>query len=303
MNISILVLAKNEAHNIVRCLQSIFDQKVDQEYEVVLIDSGSADGTVEKARRFRVRIVEIPAERFHHAKTRNYGAEVAQGDVLVYLAADAYPVSGGWLEALVSDLSDPAVGAVYGRQLPKPGSKAERQYALGTLYGASRIIKEQRARERLGYRYYHFSTVNAAIRRDVWEKTRFPSDLKVFEDIGIAKRILDGGWKIVYEPRASVYHSHDYSPGILFRRYFDIGVVHRRLGFCDEAHRGSIERDGWRILKQKLALLHERNGLRQFAVNGFYDFVKYSGIVLGRNEQMIPLGIKRRLSRFRLFDQ
>ena len=113
---------------------------------------------------------------------------------------------------MIANFDDPAVGAVYGRQLPKPGSSLEREDALDALYGEQRIVKDPAHRNGLGYRFYHFSDVNAAIRRSVWEAARFPEDLKVFEDMGIAKRILDAGWKIVYEPEAlclSLPQSHD----------------------------------------------------------------------------------------------
>lgn len=298
---SILILAKNEAANIERCLENIFSQDTGCGYETLLIDSGSTDGTLEKARKFPVRIVQIPPEQFHHAKTRNYAAEIAQGNILVYLAADAFPASENWLEAMAGNFDEPTVGAVYGRQIPKPGSRAERRQALETLYGESRIVKEPGRRADLGYRYYHLSTVNAAIRKDVWEKTRFPDELRVFEDVAIAKRILDGGWKIVYEPAAPVYHSHDYPAHILFRRYFDIGVVYERLGLWDNSYTGSMQREGWQLLKKKLSLLGEGRW-REFGENVFYDAVKYSGIVSGRNERFIPLPVKRKLSCFGVFD-
>jgi len=70
----------------------------------------------------------------------------------------------------------------------------------------------------------------------VWAATRFPEELKVFEEVGIAKRILDSGWSIVYMPEAAVYHSHDFPFDILFKRYFDIGVVYQRLGILNSAH-------------------------------------------------------------------
>ena len=70
----------------------------------------------------------------------------------------------------------------------------------------------------------------------MWAATRFPEELKVFEEVGIAKRILDSGWSIVYMPEAAVYHSHDFPFDILFKRYFDIGVVYQRLGILNSAH-------------------------------------------------------------------
>src|SRR5438876_53889 len=123
---SILVLTKNEAQNIGPCLEAIYSQKDAGPFEVVIVDSSSTDATLEIARRYSVCIEQIPAEAFHHARTRNFAATLAQGDFLVYLAADALPATTDWLSTLISNFSDPAVAAVYGRHLPKTGSTLER---------------------------------------------------------------------------------------------------------------------------------------------------------------------------------
>ncbi len=124
---SILLLTKNEAQNIGACLEAIYAQKDAPEFEVVVVDSGSTDETIEIARRYPVRLEKIRPEEFHHARTRNLAAELALGQYLVYLAADAFPASSEWLEALLGNFSDPGVAAVYGRHLPKPGSTLERE--------------------------------------------------------------------------------------------------------------------------------------------------------------------------------
>jgi rhamnosyltransferase len=176
----------------------------------------------------------------------------------------------------------------------------ERQHALGTLYGPDRVVKDLQSRDQLGYRYYHFSTVNAAIRRDAWEATRFPDDLKVFEDVAIAKRILDREWTIVYEPAAAVYHSHDYPAPVLLRRYFDIGVVYDRLGIWNTKSKSSIRNDGLSKMVSKLAAL--RHGeIRNVGQALWNDVAKASGLVLGRNERLLPLFVKRQLSAFKIF--
>src|SRR3984893_9787316 len=131
---SILVLTKNEAHNIDACLKAVYSQGAVDPFEVILVDSGSTDATLEIARHFPVRIVQIPAENFHHAQTRNFAASLADGEILVFLVADATPVSDSWLSSLIANFEDPEVGAVYGRQFPKPGSSLEREDALSALY-------------------------------------------------------------------------------------------------------------------------------------------------------------------------
>jgi glycosyltransferase involved in cell wall biosynthesis len=300
INTSVLIPAKNEALNIRSCLDAVFSQSANVEFEVILVDSGSTDGTPEIVGGYPVRLYRIPPEEFHHAHTRNYLATLARGKYFVYLNADAFPVSPEWMNSLLSNFSDSTVGAVYGRHLPKANCNLERQAVLSTMYGDERIVKEPARKRELGYRYYHLSTVNAAIRRDVWEATGFPEELKIYEDVGIAKRILDGGWKIVYEPSAVVLHSDNHTPKDLFKRYFDLGVVWKQLGMWDEATKSSMLRDGWRLLRNKLAGSASRTGGHGLA-SILQDSAKYAGLMLGKHEALLPLRVKRQMSGVRMF--
>jgi rhamnosyltransferase len=299
---SILVLCKNESTNIGRCLEAVFGQTGTGPFEVIVVDSGSTDGAPEIALRYPVRLERIPAGSFHHACTRNYAAQLAVGEILVYLAADAFPTDTNWLRALLGGFEDETVGAVYGRHLPKEGSDLERRDALETVYGSERIVKEPGTRNRLGYRYYHMSTVNAAIRRRVWAATRFPEELKVFEDLGIAKRILDQGWKIIYEPAASVYHSHWHTTLGLFKRYFDIGYTFRQLGIWNGETKASLFADALRLMRQKMSRLGTHEDCRKVRASLSQDVAKSAGMFLGLNERFLPLGLKRRMSAFRVYE-
>lgn len=299
---SILIPAKNEALNICSCLDAVFSQSASTNFEVILVDSGSTDGTPEIVSGYPVRLYHIAPEEFHHARTRNYLATLAQGKYLIYLNADAFPASPNWLGSLLSNFSDSTVGAVYGRHLPKPNCNLERQVVLATMYGDKKVVKEATRKRELGYRYYHLSTVNAAIRKDVWESTGFPEELKIYEDVGIAKRILDGGWRIVYEPAARVYHSDNHTLRDLFKRYFDLGVVWKKLGIWDETSRSSLVQDGWRLLGSKLTERKDNRRLSLRFTSIVQDGAKYAGLMLGKNERLLPLSIKRRMSGVRLFD-
>lgn len=297
--VSVLIPAKDEALNIRDCLDAVFSQVTDIEFEVILVDSGSTDGTPDIVSRYPVRLYHIAPEEFHHARTRNYLASLARGKYLIYLNADAFPASPDWLNSLLSNFSDSSVGAVYGRHLPKPNCNLERQVVLATMYGDQKIVKETSRKRELGYRYYHLSTVNAAIRKDVWEATRFPEELKIYEDVGIAKRILDAAWKVVYEPKAVVYHSDNHTLLNLFKRYFDLGVVWKQLGMWEDSARSSLLRDGWRLLGRKLTTRSSGSGRVHSIVQ---DIAKYTALILGKNESLLPLSVKRRLSGVRLFD-
>lgn len=301
LTISVLILTRNEEHNIGTCLRAVFAQETTGRLEVIVVDSGSTDATVEIARQFPVRIEQIPAQSFHHARTRNFAASLASGEILVYLVADAVPVSGQWLTTLIREFDDPRVGAVYGRQLPREDASLERQHTFDAVYGDQRIVKDPAHRNGLGFRFFHFSDVNAAIRRSVWEQIRFPEDLKVFEDLGIAKGMLDRGWKIVYEPDAAVFHSHTHTTSGLFKRYFDIGYTLRALEIWDApGTRKSMLKAAAKLFRGKLRGSH--GGVQQSAGQGIrQDLAKSAGMFLGLNQRYLPLRIKRRLSAFRVF--
>lgn len=297
---SIIIPTKNGEVWLERCLAAVRSQHGVGSVEVLLVDSGSTDKTLEIAKSHAVRIETIRPEEFHHARTRNFGASLATGKYLVFLSQDAIPSSSTWLAAMLRNFEDADVGAVYGRQVPAAGSTNERHDALGTMYGGERCVKDASSRARLGYKYYHFSDANAALRRDVWESTRFPEELKVFEDLGIAKKILDAGWKIVYEPAAGVIHSHNHTTVQLFQRYFDIGFTFRRLGIWNSGTRTSMMAEIRKLVGRKF----QPNGNTSSSATAAglkNDVAKSAGFWLGVHEHYFPLVIKRFFSAHRVF--
>jgi rhamnosyltransferase len=300
---SISILTKNEALNIGACLEAVFSQKGVGEFEVVLVDSGSTDGTVEIAKRFPIRIEQIRAEEFHHARTRNFAARLGNGPIIVNLSGDAIPASERWLQELLSSFNDPTVGAVYGRQLPKPDSTTERHDTYCSIYGDQRIVKDPALPNEIGYRFYHFSDVNSALRRSMWESIPYPEDFKTFEDLAIAKRILDAGWKIVYEPRAPVFHSHRYSAKQLLKRYFDIGYTLKQLGIWEASGTRTSLLRGFGQLMSRQVSRSKGGGARKAVISSLSEsFAKSAGMLLGLNERFLPLGLKRHLSSYRVYD-
>lgn len=299
--VSILLLTKNGDHDIESLLAAVYAQECSAAFEVIAVDSGSTDGTLDILRRFPVRLEEIRPEDFHHARTRNFAASLARGEILIFLTQDAIPSSNRWLQAMIANFDDAAVGAAYGRQVPKPGSSLERQDVLDAMYGEQRIVKDPAHRNGLGYRFYHFSDVNAALRRSVWEATRFPDDLKVFEDLGIAKRILDAGWKIVYEPDACVFHSHHHTTVGLFKRYFDIGYTFQRLNIWNApGTRSSMLRDARKLVLNKLRRFSGTGASGGAGTAIFQDIAKSAGLMLGLNHGRLPSVLKRHLSAHRI---
>ena len=298
--VSVLLLTKNGSPELERLLPALYSQEEVPSFEVVAIDSGSIDHTISLLHQYPVRLVQIPPHAFHHARTRNLAASLATGDILVLLSQDAIPENNRWLHNLLANFDDPGVGAVYGRQIPKPDSFHERHETFDSIYGPSRIVKDPNQPNCVGYRFFLFSDANAAIRRSVWQATPFPEQLKVFEDIGIAKRILDSGWKIIYEPEATVVHSHNHNAVALLKRYFDIGYTLKKLKIWDDpATRRSLARDAGKMLLRKFA---RRNSQPRSGTVIQEYLAKSLGLFLGINQSRLPLAVKRHLSAYRVFE-
>ena len=208
-----------------RCLEAIARQQVEEDVEVVVVDSGSSDGSVERARRLGARVHEILPQEFSHGGARNLGAELAAGDVVVFTSQDAYAADENWLAALVAPLRERGdVAGVYGRQLPHASAIPSERYFLDFLYGPKPRTQRLTGPDRLSFEATLFSNVNSAVPRAVLERYPLAADVIMSEDQEWSRRVLEAGLVIVYEPRAAVRHSHAYTIAGAFRRFFDSGV-------------------------------------------------------------------------------
>ena len=186
--------------------------------EVLVIDSGSRDQSVEIARAAGVEVLAIEPSDFGHGRTRNLGVERTSGDRICFLTQDATPCSG-WLTAYREAFSmDERVGAAYGPHLPRPDTspmiarELEEFFAGFAPAGVPQIQREGDS---------HFlSNVNACYSRRCWEDMRF-RDIGYAEDQAFGAELLARGWLKVYHPGAAVLHAHDYGWSEFMRRYFD----------------------------------------------------------------------------------
>ncbi len=298
---SIIILTKDEEANIGRCLEAVYGQSADFPFEVVVIDSGSRDRTIEIVKKYSARVLQIAPSEFHHARTRNLGGRVSSGRYLVFLSGDAFPADKGWLSALVRNFREPATAAVYGRQLPKPNATPERAFFMNHRYGTERLVKTANSNGAGKYLLYQFSNVNSAVRREVWEQTPFPEDINAYEDFSFAVQVVRQGHAIVYEPEAAVFHSHNYSLMKSFQQYFDNGVVYQRRQVWDGQQKNRMRSDGLRYLWSEMKYLVERGAGHRLPYVLCYESVRYIGIILGRQERFLPGAFKKRASSHRLF--
>jgi glycosyltransferase involved in cell wall biosynthesis len=190
------------------------------EAEVVVVDSGSTDGSVELARASGARVTQIARSDFSHGGTRNRLMELATGDHVAFLTQDSVPASPDWLAGLLGGfaLADD-VALVFGPHRPRPDASPMVRRELLELFarfGEATVDRDPAP----GGRATFFSSANGAVARWAWERMPF-RPVSYAEDMVLARDMLAAGLAKAYVPDAAVIHSHDLPPLKAFRRYFD----------------------------------------------------------------------------------
>lgn len=296
--LSVVMPVKNGGADLERCLHEIRRQRIAEDVEIIVVDSGSTDGSVATAHRHDATVLEIPPDTFTHGGSRNLGAARAQGDVLVFISQDAYPVADDWLALLAEPLRrDETVAGVYGRQLAHDGASPPEVYFLDFLYGPHPRIQSARGEAEVSMDTTLFSNVNAAIRRKLWEEFPFSTDIVMSEDQEWSRSAILAGHSLVYEPRAAVRHSHNYTIVEAFRRFFDSGVSSERAYMADNSESGEVLRRralayGW----GEMRWLWRTDRRRWIPYAVVYEAAKMAGLILGINHRRLPLALRRRFS-------
>ena len=236
----------------------------DLTHELVVIDSGSTDGTYEAARDAGALMLRIDKRTFNHGRARNQAIEASSGDVIALLTQDAEPRDETWLSALVRNYEDPRVAGAYARQVPRSDCSPVLKDRLENWSAGrtERVVQELESpaefealnpMERLAR--CSFDDVSSSVRRSVWEALPFHE--RVFgEDVAWAKRVLLAGHRIVFEPESVVIHSHEMSTWYEFRRIY---ADHANLKDLFDVHTIPDRQALWRAFHSQRA--HYKNVL------------------------------------------
>jgi rhamnosyltransferase len=299
--ISIVIPVRNGGAELARCLDAIATQQIDDEFEVLVIDSGSTDGTPQLARDRGARVHEISASDFHHGATRNLGAQLARGELLVWTTHDAYPDSTDWLARLTAPLreSEPDVAGVYGRQVAHLDASPPERYFLDFLYGTGGRLQRAGAVEDLTMETTLFSNANSAMSRQLLLDEPFAEDILIAEDQDWSRRMLLAGKSVRYVPEAAVRHSHPYTIFTAFRRFFESGVAGSRTFLAGGRSAQSVlRRKGLDYARGELRWLVQTGNARWIPYTCVYEWLKLVGIQLGARHERLPLWLKRRWTRY-----
>jgi rhamnosyltransferase len=221
-------------------LEALCSQDLPGGFELLVIDSGSRDGTADAARAAGARVASIPRSEFNHGGTRNRAIALAKGELVAFLTQDAIPIGPRYLADLLRPFERPNVDGVYGRQFPRPDCDpilADRLRAWSAsrdLPALQVLAPGDPVRSRALFavlppmeRYLTsaFDNVASAIRRSTWQRIPFP-ERSFGEDVAWAREVVLAGGAIAYEPAACVEHSHRIELVREFRRVY---CDHRNL--------------------------------------------------------------------------
>lgn len=209
--ISIVMRSYNEAWALRETLPALAAQEY-QNYELIVIDSGSTDGSQELLRAARpAHFIQITPQEYNPSRVMNHGMRLAQADRVLFLNADATPQGRDWLRPLAEALLDENVAACFGRQIPRPDCEAVFASDYDRCFGP--------ARESAAWDHF-FSMVSSGLRRDVWARRGFREDLQYAEDDEYTRWCKAQGFEIHYVPTSVVMHSHNYTPQQARKRAF-----------------------------------------------------------------------------------
>jgi len=209
--ISLIIRTWNEAPHIQKTLNAVFDQIVKPD-EIIVVDSGSSDDTIDILSGYNVKLVQMPHEKFTYGFALNIGAQQARGDYLISLSAHALPVNPYWLKNLLQPLiADSTIAGSSIHQLPFKNQLLEPYLVFWqTMYKwglRTPIVKR-----------YLFSNACSAIRSDLWRETPFDENIQSCEDHHWALKMQSKGYSIAYAYESYVHHSHRMSAGFKTRR-------------------------------------------------------------------------------------
>jgi hypothetical protein len=195
-NISVIIPTLNEEKYLPKCLSSLINQSTDIS-EIIVVDGGSTDQTVQAARKYSDTVLVKPGQAV--GASRNIGARAAKGEILAFIDADTI-ASLDWLEEISRSFhEDPGAVGVTGPTLPYGGTKLD-QLAYHVATGWA-----QRFSLKLGLP--HVAGFNCAYRKEAfWDAGGFDEGRELSEDVMLSLRIRHQG-RIIFNPDMMAFTS------------------------------------------------------------------------------------------------
>lgn len=308
IDVSIGILTFNGEKYIKEILNAIFNQKTKFKYEVIIIDSGSTDKTLEIIKNFPIRLIQIPNKEFQHGKTRNFIVQQSKGDFVILLVQDATPTNNDWLNQLIEPFQkDPKIVAVYSQHITRsdapPFIKRDTLNLFSSITNKDEIILQFKQKDKYTDfetgRLNFFSDVNSALKRSYVLEHPY-SEVNYAEDQLMGKEIIDNGMIKVYNPKAQVFHSHNYPINQYLFRYFDeYNGLKNTLNYLDKITFKRLIPEtikSW-LLDIKFIIKNDNKTQKSktyWIFNSFfYNFYRFSAALIVKHSQSNNLKIKK----------
>src|SRR3990170_901857 len=206
MKISLIICTRNRIQLLKTCLQSIPQSSIDF-HEVVVIDQSSDTANTEELLPIINNLRYIPTETQGLSWARNLGIKVSTGDIIAFTDDDCI-MTDGWAEAIIKEFQrDPHIMAVYGRVLPFFNGLQPRKML------AIQLNNQHQEYKKLVNPWKFQSGNNMALRREVFAEIGYfdellgpGAELRNCDDADMAYRLLRHGLRVVYTPKAIIYH-------------------------------------------------------------------------------------------------
>ena len=211
--------AYNEAKHLGRLLEGIQQQTI-KDVQIILVDSGSTDGTLTLAQRYPVEVVHIQPGEFTFGRSLNRGIAAARHALVVIASAHVYPVYPDWLERLLAPFVDPQVALTYGKQRGAPASKFSEQQIFDRWYPNISDLRQA---------HPFCNNANAAIRRSLWQQHPYDETLSGLEDLSWAHWAVQQGRFLAYAADAEIIHVHHENPRGVYNRYRREAMAFKRI--------------------------------------------------------------------------
>lgn len=195
--VSVIVRTKNEERWITQCLNGMFSQNY-KNFEIIIVDNESSDNTLKKASQFNIKKV-VTCKEYLPGKALNLGIRESKGEYIVCISGHCIPVNNKWLDNLIKNFNETDVAGVYGRQEPLAFTPDSDKRDLSIIFGLDRRVQKKDS---------FFHNANSMIRKSLWNEVPFDETVTNIEDRVWAEKMLQRGYRLIYEPEASVYHYH-----------------------------------------------------------------------------------------------
>ena len=240
-------------------------------------------------------VFHIAKKDFDHGGTRQFGAEHSDADVMVFMTQDAVPVDAYLIENLVRAMEEEEAATAYGRQLPDDTVGVIEHYTREFNYPAKSYVKSKRDLETMGIKTYFCSNVCAMYRKDVYEKMGgFVLHTIFNEDMIMASKVIQAGYKIAYVAEAMVIHAHKYTYRQQFTRNFDLAVSQRQYHEIFDGVKS--ESEGMRLVKNTMKYLFRHGKWYLVPDLIFQSGFKFLGYRFGKKYDKLPLWLVKKFS-------